>query len=894
MKLKKFLSGILAVLMLLSVCTVAVSAEDDLPFTDVTVGGWSYEGIKFAYENGLMNGTGGSCFSPGVDVTRGMVVTVLYRLEGSPRIKFKELFLDIEERLYYTEAVLWAKEQGIVTATSTNEWSEEYFTPDRSITRQELATMFVRYAKYKNINTANTATLDRFTDKDSVATWAADAMKWATSVGLINGTGNGDTLSPTMTATREQFATIMHRFDTIEFDYDLNYAEAQEISKYTEPDYPLVNDADVYVAVDGHDSNPGTLEKPLATFDAARLKVRELKKTAKDEIVVAFKAGNYGYLENVTFTEEDGGSETVPIKYCKYGDGDVIFQNGIVIKENEFTLVDESEKSMFPKGSRDHIYKVDLTGRLDKFEFKTRIFGETGYPTEAREPNNSYYSNMTTTVDDHESIQLQLALPGIVEKLRSVDGMKISGYLRAGYIFDYFPVKSYDAESDILIFDFENYEFDPVSGFTLDEYPLMYEGRTDDLVYFSNLPEFIDLPGEYWFDNSTSTLYIYYARGDYAIDAGGTYVTVNKGAEYLSFVGLEFNGSSEDAFVVNADHFTMDMCKIGNIAGMAAVHMPSYVRNLTIKNSEFYNCVDHCIYLYSNMNRDDYTLTDNKRYLIPGNNVITNNYFHDFTLPEYFSSAISITDDVGTEISHNYFFQGGHGAIRLNCCVDTKIEYNVFDEIMMKTQDYGAVYMWNAITYRDNHIRYNIFKNIPVYSIYLDNNTAGQYVYGNVFYKGGVGVVQNGGRDNHIYDNVFIDSSIGYSMGLYSYYTEGNTDKIHKAEFYHRYMTAKPQPGEDGYTEWYARWPEIYDTSFDPADVGSPNCIYTPLTHSSGNAGFDVKVNDVGPEYVGVDDTNKNYRTNENPLFVNPSIGDYSIREDVDFFKIPYDRIGRY
>ncbi|MBR5447465.1 MAG: S-layer homology domain-containing protein, partial [Clostridia bacterium] len=545
MNFKKILSTLLAVMMLLSVFTVSLSAEDEFPFTDVTVGGWSYEGIKFAYENGLMNGTGGSCFSPGVDVTRGMVVTVLYRLEGSPRMKFKELFLDIEERLYYTEAVLWAKEQGIVTATSTNEWGEEYFTPDRSITRQELATMFVRYAKYKNINTANTATLDRFTDKDSVATWAADAMKWATSVGLINGTGNGDTLSPTMTATREQFATIMHRFDTIEFDYDLNYAEAQEISKYTEPDYPLVNDADVYVAVDGHDSNPGTLEKPLATFDAARLKVRELKKTAKDEIVVAFKAGNYGYLENVTFTEEDGGSETVPIKYCKYGDGDVIFQNGIVIKENEFTLVDESEKSMFPKDSRDHIYKVDLTGRLDKFEFKTRIFGETGYPTEAREPNNSYYSNMTTTVDDHASIQLQLALPGIVEKLRSVDGMKVSGYLRAGYIFDYFPVKSYDAETDILVFDFENYEFDPVSGFTLDEYPLMYEGRTDDLVYFSNLPEFIDLPGEYWFDNSTSTLYIYYARGDYAIDAGGTYVTVNKGAEYLSFVGLEFNGSSE-------------------------------------------------------------------------------------------------------------------------------------------------------------------------------------------------------------------------------------------------------------------------------------------------------------------------------------------------------------
>ena len=897
MKIRRILSLVLAVMMTLGTLTVGMTVSAaNITYSDVTEDMWAYDDIKYVTENGLMNGTGGSSFSPAVPLTRAMVVTVLYRMDGSPRVTYKNLFGDVRERNYYSEAVIWAKTYDIVKGTGYNDDFEELFSPDREITRQELATMIARYANYKNVIMDTTATLDKFTDNSQVADWASDAMKWATSCGLINGTGSGNTLSPTGKATREQFAAIIHRFDDqIEFDYELVYAEPQVMSTYTEQPYPLVEDADLYVAVDGNDSNPGTLDKPLATFDAARLKVRELKKSATDEITVAFKAGNYGVLDNVTFTEEDSGSESVPIKYCKYGDGEVIFQNGVVIKESEFTLIDDSDTNPFPEAARPYIYKADLSGKVDTFEFKTRLFSENGFPIEARQPNGIYYTNMTTTEDDHWSIKLQIALPGVVEKLRTVEGMKVSGYLRAGYIFDYFPVKCYDAETDVLTFDFDNYEFDPISGFTLDEYPLMFEGRTDDLIYFSNLPEFMDMSGEYWFDNSTSTLYVYLASGDYAIGQGGTYVTVNENAEYLSFVGFEFNGTLDSAFVVNADHFTLDMCKIGNVAGFAAVHFPAYVTSLTVKNSEFYNCVDHCIYHYSQMGRDDYTLTDNKRNLVYGNNVITNNYFHDFTLPEYFSSSISITNDVGTEISHNYFYEGGHGGIRLNCCIDTKIEYNVFDELMTKTQDYGAVYTWNAITYRDNTIRYNIFKNIPVYAIYLDNNTAGQYVYGNVFYNNGSGVIQNGGRDNYIYDNVFIhNGGIGYSMGLYGYYTDGKTDQIHTAEFYHRYMTAKPQPDEEGYEEWYARWPEIYDTSFDPADIGSPNCIYTPLTHSSGNAGFDVNINSVGPEYVGVDDTNKNYTTKENPLFVNPSVGDYRIRDDVEFAKIPYEMIGRY
>ena len=897
---RKLLSFFLAAVMMLGTVIMSIPASAaELTYSDVKEDMWSYADIKYVTENGLMNGTGGSTFSPAVSLTRAMVVTVLYRLEGSPRIDFRPLFLDVKDRQYYSEAVVWAKNNNIVTATSVSEWGEEYFSPDRDITRQELATMFVRFAKYKYINTDNAAKLDKFTDNASVADWASDAMKWATDVKLINGTGNGDTLSPTGKATREQFAAIIHRFDTTDFKYNINFSEPEVISEYTEKPYPLVDNADLYVAVDGNDKNPGTKDKPLATFDAARIKVRELKKTAKDEIVVAFFAGDYGKLDNLTFTADDAGSEKAPIKYCKYGDGEVIFRNGIHIDESEFKPLDEADKTMFKKDAQPYIYKAELKGKFDKFVYNTRLFSESNTPIEAREPNFTYYTNVTTTVDPKASIMLQNFLPGIVEKFKTIEGLKMNGFLRAGYVYDCFPVLSYDKETKILTFDFENWVLDPISGFNFDEYPLMYEGRTDDLTFFSNLAEFVDMSGEYWFDNKTSTLYVYMARGDYFIADGGVYITVEKGADHLSFVGFELDGTSKDAIVADADHLTFDLLKIGNVGGLAAINILHEVTHLTISNSEFYNCVDHCVYLNSVRGRDNYTLTENKRNLTPGYNVIENNYFHDFTLPDYFSSAISVTNDVGTRIAHNYFYQGGHGAIRYNCCIDIVIEYNVFDEIMTKTQDYGAVYVWNAVTYRDNAIRYNIFKNIPVYAIYLDNNSCDQEVYGNVFYNSQFAIVQNGGRENKIYDNVLIstDSSLKTSI------TSGHNlnmlvdtpEQLLTHAYYVRLINAKPQVGEPGYEEWYARWPEIYDYSIDPADLGKLDCVFTMWTYLKGNAGFGVVTNDQElVKQFGIDEDNRNFGTDVNPYFVNPALGDYRLIEGADFGNLPYEKIGRY
>ena len=204
MNAKRITSLLLAVVMVLTTVIMTVGAENPFPFTDVTSADWAYGSIKYVTEKGLMNGTGGTNFTPKANLTRAMVITVLYRMEGSPRVIFNENdYLDVADGQFYSEATAWAYNNKIITGTSTDDWGIPMISPSRDITRQELATMFVRYAVFKHVKMSNEANLDKFEDRDRVAEWASDAMKWATSVGLIKGTGTGTTLAPEGKATRE-------------------------------------------------------------------------------------------------------------------------------------------------------------------------------------------------------------------------------------------------------------------------------------------------------------------------------------------------------------------------------------------------------------------------------------------------------------------------------------------------------------------------------------------------------------------------------------------------------------------------------------------------------------------------------------------------------------------
>lgn len=183
----------------------ASDSKPKLPFTDVSTSDWFYSDVMFVYENGLFSGTDSRSFSPNASMTRAMLVTVLYRLEGEPVGTGSSSFSDVRSGSYYEKAVAWAAANGIVTGTGSTS-----FSPDAKVTREQLAAILYRYAQYKKLDTDAGAKLDSFSDAGNVSGYASEALSWAVSEGLINGASGR--LMPKGDATRAQVAAILHRF----------------------------------------------------------------------------------------------------------------------------------------------------------------------------------------------------------------------------------------------------------------------------------------------------------------------------------------------------------------------------------------------------------------------------------------------------------------------------------------------------------------------------------------------------------------------------------------------------------------------------------------------------------------------------------------------------------
>ena len=176
-------------------------------FTDVPSDAWYAAGVDYVVAKKLMNGVGNGRFAPDSPLTRGQIVTILYRLAGSPDPGAgSSYFRDIPDGQWYTKAVIWAAGQDIVYG-----YRDGRFHPDREITRQELVTILYRYCGAKP---GKASALRRFPDKDEVSDYALDAMRWAVGEGLIKGikTDKGDYLSPNSGTTRAQFAVILQRW----------------------------------------------------------------------------------------------------------------------------------------------------------------------------------------------------------------------------------------------------------------------------------------------------------------------------------------------------------------------------------------------------------------------------------------------------------------------------------------------------------------------------------------------------------------------------------------------------------------------------------------------------------------------------------------------------------
>lgn len=191
--------------------TFALEEEEEepwppFPFTDVPETMWYYDSVYYVYAHGLMNGTAATLFSPGNPTTRGMLVTILYRMEGSPQGAGWDPFTDVTPGAYYAQPIAWAAWNGIVNGiTSTT------FAPDRNVTREQMAAILYRYTAWKGWDVSQQGNLFQFTDWQKVQTYARTPLAWAVASGLIQGKEN-QRLDPGGPATRAEVATILQRF----------------------------------------------------------------------------------------------------------------------------------------------------------------------------------------------------------------------------------------------------------------------------------------------------------------------------------------------------------------------------------------------------------------------------------------------------------------------------------------------------------------------------------------------------------------------------------------------------------------------------------------------------------------------------------------------------------
>lgn len=176
-----------------------------LPFNDVNAGDWFYDYVEYVYNNGIMDGVDNGVFSPNTETTRGMVVTILYRLAGEPNVRGGNDFSDVASGAYYADAVTWASNAGIVNGTSATT-----FSPNALVTREQFAAMLYRYMSYIGEDVSASTNLNRYTDAGSVSAYAETAMSWAVAEGIINGR-TATTLAPAGNCTRAEVAAMITR-----------------------------------------------------------------------------------------------------------------------------------------------------------------------------------------------------------------------------------------------------------------------------------------------------------------------------------------------------------------------------------------------------------------------------------------------------------------------------------------------------------------------------------------------------------------------------------------------------------------------------------------------------------------------------------------------------------
>ncbi len=703
-------------------------------------------------------------------------------------------------------------------------------------------------------------------------------------------------------------------------------------SSYTETAFGLVLDADFYVAVDGDDGNDGSFEKPFATVERARDAVRAMDKTGKTGITVAIKAGDYR-MTNITFTAEDSGTAECPITYCAYGDGDVIFNAGVTLKPEDFELVTGSQADRLQKDARDHVAGIDLgcygitaeqCGKLyalGSFHQASQYDGDYVGPqycelfvndqrqTIARYPNEGYLAT-GAVLDMGEPYELpggemmpwydewadmRNPRPSTYRLDKGLAKRMQNWELRDDiWMYGYWVYEWADGSTPLQNVDFDNMTITP-------KFVHGYGAVENAPYYFYNVYEELDAPGEWYLDLDTCVLYLYapedLSSAEITLSLSLDTVLVGEDVEYLTFRGFTIQGTRGDGVSITGSHNTVEHCLIKNIAG-DAILLSGY-ENLAA-NNEITRTGKGGIQLNGG---DAETLT-------PGNNRAYNNLIHDWSeIWTTYQPAVKL-EGVGNICDHNEIYNAPHEAIHY-FGNNHLIEYNVIHDVLLESDDAGAIYSYLSMTWYGNVIRYNAIydlgtpgKHTPV-GIYMDGGLSGQTIYGNLLVNvPDIGIKIGNGRDMVCQNNIVINT------------------KNHGMQYCEHILFYAGDPGQalnntqimwDALQEspWQTEiWKEAYPILAQlHLDMDRPDDPLFMANTAGSLVNRNLFVNDAGsmgdigayPAKYSDISGNAAYDTELlREIFVDPDSGDYRIKEDSivyqlipEFENLPIAKMGR-
>lgn len=704
---------------------------------------------------------------------------------------------------------------------------------------------------------------------------------------------------------------------------------------------PAEGETVFYVSPNGDDTADGTFAAPLASFAAAKEKVRGILPDAAGAVTVYFRGGTYTFAEGVSFDSGDSGREDAPVSYRAYPGETVLFTGGVKLDPSMVTPAADTDVGALvgDDAARASLWKADLSGLIDRIPavyyrgtedadslYPVVVYAGTErltpaqWPNRGSDPYEDWYAHTgeRPTVENEDGTYDIYYDGAVAERISgwsdgSLRQMSVYGYLGMDYFGDAYTVGSVDrAEQSIRLTGAASNFFYQVNG--------MGNMR----CAFRNVPEEIDLPSEAFIDRENTAVY-FYAPDGFTADS----VTVGLLLEpmfgltdvsHLVFDGFEIGYTRSTPFSGgNVDDLTVSNCTVAH-GGGKAVKLDGVTR-LHIDRCEITDLERGGI-MIDGGDRETLTSSGNLIENCRIHNVNVGGWMYDPDAPAYDgirnffpqNEAVWI-DGVGTTVSHCELYDAPQQMIKIRGN-DIVIEYCELHDCVRETSDNGAIGYWHNPTFLGTVIRYNYFHDIGHalegvgnFALYADDGSMGPDLYGNLFVDAGghphdppykdywrVPVFFNGTQFGHVHGNVFVDSEEGFRLG--SWNTNNGSKQGKWIRFLFDYADEDRTPERfaevngtsDIWKEHYAGtiWSNIYDyytveryEEYQSKDEGGrARMAQTIAPFNTNEVNDNVFVAMTKQAIEGPVSQHDNYETDDKSVFVDYEGGNYAFTEE--------------